>query len=182
MVFEKPLPIVTPLSLPGVFLIETRRWEDERGFFTESWQAEDFEKIGIDARFMQDNLVMNEKAGTLRGLHWQAAPEGQAKMVRCLSGEILDVAADVNPESPTYGEWTAVTLKAKEGKSLYIPAGYAHGYVTKRDKTLVLYKVDRPWCPEAERHIRWNDPTLNVAWGVGDPILSPKDRAAPFLK
>ena len=181
MAFEKPLPIVTPLSLPGVLLIETRRWADERGFFTESWQAEDFEKIGIDARFMQDNLVMNEKAGTLRGLHWQAAPEGQAKMVRCLSGEILDVAADVDPESPTYGEWTAVPLKAEEGKSLYIPAGYAHGYVTKSDNALVLYKVDRPWCPSAERNIRWDDPRLAVAWGVESPILSPKDRAAPFL-
>ena len=182
MVSQKPLPTVTRLSLPGVMLLETKRWPDERGWFTESWQADDYSAIGIDDRFMQDNLVMNHQAGILRGLHWQAAPYGQAKLIRCLTGEILDVVADVNPESPTYGQWMAVTLKAEEGKTLYIPENYAHGYVTKSDRTLVLYKVNKAREPNAERGIRWDDPTLRIAWGIESPILSAKDRSASYLK
>ncbi len=179
---QKPLPTVVRLSLPGVMLLETKRWPDERGWFTESWQADDFTTIGINDRFIQDNLVMNEKTGILRGLHWQAAPYGQAKLIRCLTGEILDVVADVNPKSPTYGQWVAVSLKAEEGKTLYIPESYAHGYVTKSEKTLVLYKVNKGREPNAERGIRWDDPTLGIDWGIKDPILSEKDQRASYLK
>lgn len=181
MSFVKPMPSVIPLSLPGVLLLETRRWRDARGWFTESWQAEDFSRVGIDVGFMQDNLVMNEHRGVLRGLHWQAEPQGQAKMVRCLMGEILDVAADVRPESPTFGQWVAVNLSEKKGNALFIPAGYAHGYVTRSERALVLYKVDQPWCPSSERAVRWNDPSLGIDWGINSPILSEKDACAPYL-
>lgn len=172
---------VEALRLPGVRLVKSRRFDDARGWFTQSWQREDWRQVGVDVDFMQDNLVYNPHRGTLRGLHWQAEPHAQTKLVRCLKGALLDVVADVTPTSPTFGQWEAVPLTSKEGEMLLIPAGYAHGYVTTEDDTLVLYKVDAPWCPMAEASCRWNDPFLNIDWGVDDPILSEKDRVAPLL-
>ena len=178
----KPLPDVIDLALPGVKLITPRRHEDERGWFSEAWQRDDWHKIGIDTDFMQQNLAMNVRRGTLRGIHWQCEPYGQAKLIRCLTGSVLDVAADIRPGSPTFGRSVTVVLSAQAGSALYIPAGYGHGYLTLEDRTLVEYGVDAPWCPEAETACRWNDPTLAVDWGTDAPILSAKDRAAPFLK
>lgn len=173
---------VRRMSLPGVRLIVGKRHEDARGWFAESWRRDMWQKVGIESDFIQDNLVMNRLKGTLRGLHWQREPYAQAKLVRCLTGALIDVVADVRPESPTFGRWEAVPLSAEGGEALFVPAGYAHGYVTTADSTLVLYKVDVLWQPSAEASCRWNDPTLGIDWGVTDPILSDKDRAAPLLR
>ena len=157
---------VTALGLPGVLLLKSIVHADVRGSFTQSWQ---------------DNLVCNARRGTLRGMHWQREPHAQAKAVQCVRGALLDVVADVRPESSLFGRWISVELKAGEGESLYVPAGYAHGYVTTEDDTIVLYKVDKPWVPGSEASCRWNDPTLNIDWRCENPILSEKDAAAPFL-
>lgn len=181
MCFQKKLPIVTELALPGLKFVRVPRMVDERGWFSESWQRDDWLKIGITADFMQDNLVMNDAAGILRGLHWQNAPHSQTKLVRCLSGAVRDVVLDLRRESPTYRRWAALTLTADAGDALLVPQGFAHGYVTLMPKTLVLYKVDHPWVPGSEAACRWNDPYLGIDWGVTDPILSEKDAAAPLL-
>lgn len=171
----------TALALPGVLLLKARVHADERGAFTQTWQRADWREAGIEADFMQDNLVVNARKGTLRGLHWQREPHAQTKAVQCVRGALLDVVADVRPQSPFFGKWIAVELRGGQGESLYVPAGYAHGYVTLEDDTVVLYKVDRPWVPEAEAACRWDDPTLAVDWRCTDPIVSEKDAAAPFL-
>ncbi len=181
MCFQKKMPTVTELALPGLKLVRVPRMVDERGWFSESWQRDDWLKIGITADFMQDNLVMNDAAGILRGLHWQNAPHAQTKLVRCLSGAVRDVVLDLRRESPTYRRWAALTLTADAGDALLVPQGFAHGYVTLMPKTLVLYKVDHPWVPGSEAACRWNDPYLGIDWGVTDPILSEKDAAAPLL-
>ena len=178
---QKPLPAVTELALPGVRLITPRRFADERGWFCETWQAQDWKTIGIPAVFVQDNLVFNACRCTLRGIHWQKAPFGQAKLIRCLTGAVLDVAADIRPGSLTFGQVVTAVLDAAKGDSLFIPAGYGHGYLTLADETLVSYRVDVPWHPEAEAACRWDDPTLAIDWGTDSPILSAKDQAAPFL-
>ena len=179
---EKRLGLtVQSLALPGVRLIKSRTFDDARGWFTQSWQRDDWCQVGIDVDFMQDNLVHNRVKGTLRGLHWQRAPYAQAKLIRCLTGALLDVVVDVCPSSSTFGRWEAVPLTAQGGEMLFIPAGYAHGYVTTEDNTLVLYKVDTAWCPLAEASCRWDDPFLKIDWGVENPILSEKDRVAPLL-
>ena len=172
---------VTALGLPGVLLLMSIVHADARGSFTQSWQAADWRAAGVDIAFMQDNLVCNASRGTLRGMHWQHEPHAQAKAVQCVRGALLDVVAEVRPESPLFGRWISVELKAGEGESLFVPAGYAHGYVTTEDDTIVLYKVDKPWVPGSEASCRWNDPTLNINWRCENPILSEKDAAAPFL-
>ena len=178
---QKPLPTVTELALPGVRLITPRRFSDERGWFCETWQAEDWRSLGIPTGFVQDNLVFSARRGTLRGIHWQKAPYGQAKLIRCLAGAVLDVAADIRTGRPTFGQVVTAVSDAAKGDSLFIPAGYGHGYLTLADETLVSYRVDVPWHPEAEAACRWDDPTLAIDWGTSDPILSAKDRTAPFL-
>lgn len=173
--------IVQELDLPGVLLLTPAVHEDARGYFLESFRAEEFARLGIRRPFVQENEAFTVKAGTIRGLHWQAPLHAQAKLVRVLSGVIWDVVADVCPTSPNYGKWVGVTLDARERASLYIPAGYAHGYVTRTPDTLVAYKVDRYYAPESERSVRWDDPSLSVRWDVVNPILSAKDAAAPLL-
>ena len=173
--------IVQELDLPGVLLLTPAVHEDARGYFLESFRAEEFARLGIRRPFVQENEAFTKEAGTVRGLHWQASPHAQAKLLRVLSGVIWDVVADVCPRSPNYGKWVGVTLDARNRTSLYIPAGYAHGYVTKTADTLVTYKVDRYYAPQSERSVRWDDPGLSVRWDVTDPILSAKDAAAPLL-
>ena len=172
---------VQTLDLPGVLLLTLTVHEDARGYFLESFRAEEFARLGIRRPFVQENEAFTKEAGTIRGLHWQAAPHAQAKLLRVFSGAIWDVVADVCPTSPNYGKWVGVTLDARERASLYIPAGYAHGYVTRTENTLVTYKVDRYYAPTSERSVRWDDPTLSVRWKTEHPILSAKDAAAPLL-
>ena len=173
---------VQSLDLPGVLLLTPAVHEDARGYFLESFRADDFARLGITRPFVQENEAFTKEAGTIRGLHWQAAPHAQAKLLRVLSGVIWDVVADVCPASPNYGKWVGVTLDARERASLYIPAGYAHGYVTRTADTLVTYKVDNYYAPQSERSVRWDDPTLAVRWDTENPTLSAKDAAAPLLE
>lgn len=172
---------IESLALPGVLLLTPRVFEDARGTFVETYRQESFAAFGVGQAFVQDNEVYTHRAGTIRGLHYQAAPFAQAKLVRVLAGEIFDVVADVCPTSPTFGRWLGVPLSAQSGSLLYIPAGYAHGYATKTDAVRVSYKVDAPYRPHSERAVRWDDPTLAVDWGVSTPLVSMKDAQAPAL-
>lgn len=171
---------VTELDLPGVLLIEPRVFTDERGAFFESWHADRYREAGIHADFVQDNLSVS-RHGVLRGLHFQE-PYGQAKLVSVLRGEVYDVAVDVRVGSPTFGRTTAVTLSDAEPRQLFVPAGFAHGFVVLSDEAVFSYKCTELYHPEAEQAVRWDDPDLAIAWPEAAPVLSPKDRAAPRLR
>ncbi len=166
-----------------VQLITPKRFEDSRGWFSESWNARSFASAGIDVEFCQDNHSLSRAAGTIRGLHFQRAPHAQSKLVRCLRGRIYDVAVDLRRASPTFGAWVAVELSATVGNQLFIPAGYAHGFMTMEPNCEVAYRVDDFYTPEAEGGIQWDDPELNIAWPITDtaPLLSDKDSALPRL-
>lgn len=169
--------------LPGVFILTPVRHGDERGFFCESWNRRRMRAQGLDFDFVQDNHSLSERAGTLRGLHYQAPPHAQAKLVRCGRGRLFDVAVDIRRGSPTYGRWTGVELSFENGRQVLIPAGFAHGFITREDDTEILYKCSDYYTPACDRAIRFDDPEIGVDWGAGPDsvILSDKDAAAPFL-
>ena len=173
---------VTPTGLPGVLLIEPRVFGDSRGFFFESWNEREFERIGIRARFVQDNHSRSGQ-GVLRGLHYQIR-RPQGKLIRVVAGEIFDVAADIRRSSPTFGRWEGVRLNAELHKMLWIPVGFAHGFCVLSDFAEVLYKATEFYAPEDERCILWNDPELHIDWPIpGDaPALSAKDAAGTRLR
>ena len=160
-----------------------QRFADARGWFAETWQEERFQKLGVDARFCQDNQSASAKAGTLRGIHFQRPPYAQAKLVRCLRGRIFDVAVDLRRESPTFKHWVGVELSADQGNQLFVPAGFGHAFLTLEDDCHVAYKVDAYYAPSADGGIRWNDPELAIKWPMtgSDPVLSDKDAALPIL-
>lgn len=160
-----------------------RRFSDSRGWFTESWNRARFVEMGIANDFCQDNHSLSAKAGTIRGLHFQRAPCAQAKLVRCLVGRIFDVAVDIRRESPTFGLWAGVELTAERGNQLFIPAGFAHGFLTLEDECQVAYKVDAAYAPETEGGIIWNDATIGISWPLDglSPLLSAKDEQLPLL-
>jgi dTDP-4-dehydrorhamnose 3,5-epimerase len=166
-----------------VVLVTPRRFGDARGWFTESWNRARFEDWGIKAEFCQDNHSLSQGSGTLRGLHFQRAPHAQAKLVRCLKGRIFDVAVDIRRASPTYRRWVGVELSAEKGNQLFIPAGYAHGFVTLEVDVEVAYKVDAYYAPEADGGVAWDDPGIRIDWPLGGaaPLLSDKDAALPTL-
>ena len=173
---------VLPTSLPDVLLLEPQLHEDERGFFMEAWNPSTFSEYGIHANFVQDNLSYSKK-GVLRGLHVQRG-RPQAKLLRVLSGEIFDVVVDLRPDSPCRGQWAGIVMRAKDRQSLWIPEGFAHGYYVTSADAEVLYKVTAPWYPPGERVLRWDDPSLNIAWPLLDgekPLLSPRDAAGLLL-
>jgi dTDP-4-dehydrorhamnose 3,5-epimerase len=161
--------------LPGVLLVEPNVVRDERGFFVEAWSREKYRAAGIDADFLQDNHSSSRR-GVLRGLHMQYR-RPQAKLVRVVAGEIFDVAVDVRRASPTYGRHVAQILSAENFHQLYIPAGYAHGFVVLSGEAQVQYKVDDLYDPGGELTVLWNDPELGIPWPVPDPVLSAKDQA-----
>jgi len=169
--------------LVGPLLLEARRFEDERGHFLETYGMHDFAALGIDTVFVQDNESRSRRTGTVRGLHHQAAPRSQAKLVRVLRGAILDVAVDLRRGSPGFARHIAVTMVAGDDRLLFIPAGFAHGFCTLEDDTEIAYKVSAPYDPALDRAIAWDDPALAISWPVTREaaILSPKDRAAPLL-
>lgn len=174
---------ITPLSLPELLLITPKRHGDARGWFSETWSLRAFEAAGLDVGFVQDNQAFSARKGTIRGLHFQAAPHAQAKLVRVLRGAIFDVAVDVRPGSPTYGRWAGATLTAEVGEQLFVPRGFAHGYCTLTDDTELFYKVDGLYAPQTEGGVLWNDPDLAIAWPLdGEPMLSDKDKVLPRLK
>jgi dTDP-4-dehydrorhamnose 3,5-epimerase len=170
------------MELDGVIVIEPDVHSDERGWFYESYSVLKMKGIGIDTVFIQDNHSYSEKRGVIRGLHFQNPPMVQTKLVRCTRGSVFDVCVDIRTGSPNYSKWVGVRLSAANMKQLFIPAGFAHGFVTLENGTEVQYKVDRPYSKEHERTIRYDDPTLGIDWGIDDPVLSEKDSVAPSLK
>jgi dTDP-4-dehydrorhamnose 3,5-epimerase len=170
----------TRLALPDVILIKSKIFEDERGFFLESYKYSDFTTIGISDHFEQDNHSRSSK-GIVRGLHFQKDPEAQGKLVSCVNGEIFDVAVDIRRGSPTYGRWVSEILSAENKHLLYVPEGFAHGFCVLSDIADVIYKCTREYSPENDRGILWNDTTINIPWPVSDPILSKKDKQYPSL-
>ena len=169
-------------ALEGVLVLEPKVFGDERGFFYESFNDAAFRRLtGADVAFVQDNHSRSAK-GVLRGLHYQAAPKAQGKLVRVIAGAVYDVALDIRPGSPTYGRWIGEVLSVENRRQLWIPAGLAHGFVTLVDGTEFLYKTTDYWSPPHERCIAWNDPTLAIPWPLeGAPTLSPKDaHGVPF--
>jgi len=168
-------------KLAGVFVIEPEPIEDERGFFARSWCAEEFAKQGLNAELAQCNISYNRKRGTVRGLHYQAAPFAEAKLVRCTAGAIFDVAVDLRRESATYGQWAGVELSAQNRRMLYIPEGFAHGLQTLAHHSEVFYQMSQPYRPTAARGLRYDDPTIAVRWPIASPIVSPRDKSLPQL-
>ncbi|SPJ23907.1 dTDP-4-dehydrorhamnose 3,5-epimerase [Palleronia abyssalis] len=168
-------------TIPGVKVLTPRRFDDSRGFFSETWSARTLSDAGIDIVFVQDNLSVSETAGTVRGLHYQSPPHAQAKLVRCARGAIFDVAVDVRRCAPTYGQWVGVDLSFENGRQLLVPEGCLHGFATRLPGTEVVYKCSDFYAPDCDGAVAWNDPDLGIDWGLasGDAILSEKDRTAP---
>lgn len=172
----------TPLEIPDVILVEARAFPDDRGFFMETYKQSDFEKNGIPWNFVQDNYSHSSQRGVLRGLHYQKDPKAQGKLVLAIRGEIFDVAVDIRKGSPTYGKWVGVELSADNRRMLYVPVGFAHGFVVLSSEADVTYRVTEEYAPEADRGILWSDPDLAITWPIDSPLLSPKDEAMPLLK
>jgi dTDP-4-dehydrorhamnose 3,5-epimerase len=169
----------TPTGLPGVFLVDLEPIEDERGFFARSWCREEFSALGIDCNLEQCNISFNRHKGTLRGMHFQAEPHGEAKLVRCTRGAIHDVAVDLRSESPTYLQHVGVELSAGNRRALFIPAGLAHGFQTLTSDSEVFYQMSRAYVPGAGRGVRWDDPTFGIAWPYDERTISERDRTWP---
>ncbi|MBQ2247378.1 MAG: dTDP-4-dehydrorhamnose 3,5-epimerase [Tidjanibacter sp.] len=168
---------VLKTNIDGVLILEPTRYGDQRGYFMESFSARDFEQaVGYSVNFVQDNESLSAK-GVLRGLHFQREPYAQAKLVRVVRGRVLDVAVDIRKGSPTYGGYVAVELSGENGRQLFIPKGFAHGFLALEDETVFQYKCDEYYHPESEDGIAWNDPEVAINWGVGEDevILSEKD-------
>ena len=168
-------------AIPEVRILTPRRFGDARGFFSETWNAAAMAAAGLDLTFVQDNESLSARAGTLRGLHYQAPPFAQTKLVRVNRGAILDVAVDARRGSPTYGKWVAEEVSAENGAQILVPKGFLHGYLTLTEDTLVLYKVDNPYDANSDGGVAWDDPDLAVDWGIHaeSAILSDKDTKAP---
>jgi dTDP-4-dehydrorhamnose 3,5-epimerase len=171
-----------PLELPELVELTPRRFGDDRGFFSEVWNHARFAEAGIPTQFVQDNVSLSRTKGVLRGLHFQAPPVAQAKLVRVSRGSIFDVGVDIRRSSPTFGRWAGVVLSAEKWNQLYVPEGFAHGFVTLEDDTEVTYKVSAAYSPEHDRSIRFDDPAIGIDWPLdGEPVLSDKDAKAPLL-
>jgi dTDP-4-dehydrorhamnose 3,5-epimerase len=169
-------------ALPGVKILTPARFGDHRGFFAETYNRRVYEDLGINVEFVQDNHSLSASAGTVRGLHFQAPPHAQAKLVRCGRGAIFDIAVDIRKGSPTYGQWVGYELSAENGAQLYVPVGFAHGFVTLLPDSEIIYKCSDYYAPETEGAVRWDDPAIGIDWPLeGDAILSSKDADAPLL-
>lgn len=175
--------LIEKSPLNGLFLLNTCRLGDHRGFFAETYSARALAKHGIFDQFVQDNHSLSASVGTVRGLHFQAPPHAQAKLVRCGQGALFDVAVDIRKGSPSYGQWFGAELSFENGRQLYIPAGFAHGFVTLVPDTEIVYKCSDYYAPEAEGALRYDDPDIGIDWGLNGvpPILSEKDAAAGYL-
>jgi dTDP-4-dehydrorhamnose 3,5-epimerase len=173
--------IFTETELPGAYLIDVERREDDRGFFARAWCRQEFEAHGLIARVAQANISYNRRKATLRGLHYQLPPFAEAKLVRCTRGAIYDVIVDLRVDSPTYLRWLGVELTADQHRMLYVPEGFAHGFLTLEDHTEVTYQVSQFYTPAAERGIRYDDPALGIRWPLEVQVISEKDRSWPRL-
>ncbi len=174
---------VEETALPGVVVLMPKRFGDDRGFFCESWNKDRMAAAGLDYDFVQDNHSVSAAVGTLRGLHYQAPPHAQDKLVRCGRGRLYDVAVDIRVGSPSYGQWIGVELSFENGKQLLVPKGFLHGFVTREPDTEIVYKCTDFYNDAADGAVRWDDPAIGIDWDLGgtEPVLSPKDRTAPLL-
>lgn len=170
---------VVETELPGVLLVEPATYRDERGWFRESWHLDRYREAGLPARFVQDNVSRSHR-GVLRGLHYQE-PQPQGKLVSVLEGEVFDVAVDIRRGSPTFGRWVGYALSAESGRQLYVPEGFAHGFVVLSEVAVFAYRCTAYYRPEAEGTVRWDDPEVGIEWPVERPRLSARDAAAPAL-
>ncbi len=172
---------ITPTPLPGVLILTPRRFSDDRGFFAEVWRDTTLAEHGIEIGFVQDNQSLSRQTGTVRGLHYQAPPHAQAKLVRVGQGAVWDVAVDARRGSPHYGRWTGVKLSAANGRQLLVPSGFLHGFVTLTPECELLYKCSDRYAPAADGAIHFADPGLGIDWGIAPDraLLSAKDAAAP---
>ncbi|MCE8556956.1 dTDP-4-dehydrorhamnose 3,5-epimerase [Ruegeria pomeroyi] len=167
-------------ALPGVLILTPARFGDARGFFSESWNKARLAEHGIEMEFVQDNHSLSTRVGSVRGLHFQAPPHAQDKLVRCGRGALFDVAVDIRKGSPTYGHWFGVELSAENGRQLLVPKGFLHGFVTRAPDTEICYKCTDYYAPECDGAVRWD--SCGIDWGIdGDPVLSAKDATAPAL-
>ena len=169
----------TPLSFPDVILIAPKVFPDDRGNFFESFKASDFEKANLPTHFVQDNFSFSKK-DVIRGLHYQKEPKAQGKLISVLKGGVWDVAVDIRKESPTFLKWVAADLNDQNHAMLYIPPGFAHGFVALTEAVHLLYKCTNEYDTQADRGIRWNDPDISITWPVDNPIVSDKDRNLPI--
>ena len=171
--------IFTETPLPGAYVIEPQRHADNRGFFARVWCEREFAAHGLETRIAQCSISLSRHRGTLRGMHFQASPHGEVKLVRCTRGSLYDVIIDLRPGSPTFARHVAVELTADNRRALYIPRGFAHGFQTLTDDTEVLYQMSDFYAPNAARGVRWNDPAFSIRWPVAKPIMLDRDRHYP---
>ena len=177
-----PFNIISQENLDiGTLLIEARAFTDSRGYFVELYKKSDFKKMGLRENFVQDNMSYSKK-GVLRGLHYQLNPKAQGKLVTCLMGEVMDVVVDIRRGSPNFGKWKSYILNEKNKYFVYVPEGFAHGFLTLSEDALFLYKCTNEYSPENEGSIIWNDPDLDIRWGIKKPILAEKDLKNPLFK
>ncbi|WP_324755255.1 dTDP-4-dehydrorhamnose 3,5-epimerase [Roseovarius sp. Pro17] len=172
---------IDPTDLPDVLMVTPRRFGDDRGWFSETFNAAQMAAAGIDIPWVQDNHSLSAAKGTLRGLHYQRPPHAQDKLVRCSRGAILDVAVDFREGSPHFGRWVSAELSAENGRQIFVPKGFLHGFLTLSDNTEVQYKCSDIYAPDCDGAVAWDDPDIGVDWGVLQPVLSDKDRNAPRL-
>ena len=166
-------------ALEGAFVIEPERLSDERGFFARTWRAREAERHGLDPRVAQCSTSYNTTKGTLRGMHFQAAPHEEAKLVRCTRGAVYDVIIDLRPSSPTFTRHVAVMLSEENGRAIYVPEGFAHGFQTLEDDSEVHYQMSTFYVPSHSRGVRWNDPAFGIAWPPAERVITDRDRRYP---
>ena len=174
--------IFTPTPLAGAVIVEPEPHEDARGLFARTWCRQEFEAHGLETRLAQCSTSLNKRKGTLRGMHYQAAPMAETKLVRCTRGAIFDVIIDLRPDSPTFTRHVAVTLTAENRTALYVPVGFAHGFQTLADDTEVFYQISELYSAEHARGVRWNDPAFAIAWPDDERIITERDRTYPDFR
>ena len=174
--------IFNPTPIEGAFLVDVEKIEDERGFFGRAFCADAFRKMGIPFEVAQANVGFSRKKGTLRGLHYQKTPHEEAKLVRCIRGAVFDVIIDLRKESTSYGRWFGTELSAGSHRLFHVPRGTAHGYLSLADDSEIMYLVSEFYTPEAERGVRWNDPTFAIRWPISNPTLNERDASYPLAE
>jgi dTDP-4-dehydrorhamnose 3,5-epimerase len=173
---------ITETTIPDVKILEPKYFQDDRGYYCETYSKQTLSEFGINDIFVQDNHAYSKKRGIIRGIHFQNNPQAQTKLVRCVVGSVMDFAIDLRKGSPTYKKWISVELNKENHKQIYIPKGFGHAYITLTQESEVLYKVDNFYFPNLDRAISYNDPEIAIDWGNDAPVISQKDTRAPFLK
>lgn len=174
--------ILKETPLKGALIVDLERREDERGFFARTWDWDEFEAWGLNPKLVQCSISFNSKKGTLRGMHYQAKPHEEAKLVRCTMGAVYDVIIDLREDSPTFTKWLGLDLTADNHRMLYIPEGFAHGFLTLEDRTEVFYQMSQIYVRDSARGVRWNDPTLGIRWPTAVRVISDRDKNYPNFK